>query len=181
MKSVWRNAIIVSVIVVALVASFYATYYYSFNEGKNTGFNDGLTEGEVWTLQPLQSATIVFPNESTVYPLVQEAWLLLGSSQGHYDGVVHYGFEIWMVNADTGNVTWATYSNDIFRVTVECGSYAVSTEWINASRGSVQGGLVFSVPASDTQNYSFNVMVTAGPDNTSPLYLFNTVSLSIAK
>jgi hypothetical protein len=179
-KSVWRNAIIVLIIVIALAASFWATYYYSFNDGKQIGFNDGLTQGELWTLQPLATAVIVFPNQSAIYPILQESFLLLGSSQGYYRGTVQFGFEIWNVTK-MGNVTSPTSSNDIFRITVECGSYAVSTEWMDASRISVQGGLAFSVPVSDTQSYSFNVLVTAGPSNTSPLYLFCSSPLDIIK
>ncbi|MCL5874725.1 MAG: hypothetical protein M1161_05250 [Candidatus Thermoplasmatota archaeon] len=171
MRSVWRNAIIVLVIVIALTASFYSTYYYSFNDGKRIGFNDGLTEGQVWMLQPMGTPVIVFPNQSTPYPLQQEALLLLGSSQGYYKGMVQYGFEIWNVTK-TGNVTWASYSNDVFMVTFEYGSYVVSTGWIKASNGSIQGGLAFSVPIVDTENNSATVLVTAGSNNSSILYLF---------
>ena len=181
MKNTLIKTITALIVVIVLAASFYVTYYYSYNEGRRTGFNDGLTEGQVWTLQPVQSGTIVFPNSSTYYPLLQEAFLLLGDSNGLYNGVVHYGFEIWQVNATTGNVSSAKYTNDIFMVSFECGSYVVSTGWIKASENSVQGSLEFSVPVNDTLHYSANVLVTAGQNNESILYLFNTVSLSIAQ
>ncbi len=179
MKQIWKNALIASVIVIALAASLYATYYYSFNEGKRVGFNDGLTEGQVWTLQPVQSTTIIFPNQSSSYPLTQETFLLLGPSQGSYKGVVHYGFEIWKVNTTDGNTTWAYGSNDVFQVTFESGSYVVSTGWIKASSLSAQGSLVFDVPISDTQHYNSEVLITAGNSNTYPLDLFCSTALSI--